>query len=227
VLDAVAYNLARGAREVRLFESGRVYWPNPGGGLPVEQHQLVGVIVGASALEAKAHVEAVLGTLRVPFAVEQIEHPVLHPGKAGLVRSGEQDIGLLGELHPLVTRAWDIDGPAAGFKLDLGLVSELAPHAPIYRDVTSFPAVRQDIAVVVAHDVPAQRVVDVVRGAGGRLLSRAEVFDAYDLGERGRSLALHLEFRAADRTLTEDEVRKVVDKVVGALSTELGAEQRG
>ena len=227
VLDAAAYNLARGATDLRLFESGRVYWPNPDGGLPVEQHQLLGVLVGegATALAAKAYVEAVLDALRVPWRVEQTESLVLHPGKAGAVSSGEHDLGLFGEIHPLVARAWDIDAPLAGFKLDLGLLSELVPGPAVYRDVTSFPALRQDLAVVLPHDVAAQTVVDTVREAGGKLLERAEVFDVYDMGERGRSLALHLAFRAPDRTLTDEDVVPVREKIVAALE-EIGGELR-
>jgi phenylalanyl-tRNA synthetase beta chain len=68
-------------------------------------------------------------------------------------------------------------------------------------------------------------VLDAVRGAGGKLLETAEIFDVYDMGER-RSLAVHLEFRAPDRTLTDDEVRKAVDKIVGTLREQLGAELR-
>jgi phenylalanyl-tRNA synthetase beta chain len=126
-----------------------------------------------------------------------------------------------------VTRAWDIELPAAGFNLDLGRVTELAPEVTPYRDLTSFPAVRQDIAVVVADDVPAGRVVDTVRAAGGRLLEAAAIFDRYELGERRVSLALHLEFRAPDRTLTDEDVAPVREKIVAALRDDVGGELRG
>jgi phenylalanyl-tRNA synthetase beta chain len=228
VLQAAAYNLARGVAEPRLFESGHAYEPSEDGGLPVQQHQLIGVIVGrdATVLGAKAHVEAVLGALRVPARYEQTERSMLHPGKGGAVLHGEEEIGLFGEVHPLVARAWDIEVPVAAFKVVLDRVSELAPETTLYRDVTSFPALRLDLAVVVADDVPAARVVEVVETAGGALLERAEIFDVYELGEGRRSLALHLAFRAADRTLADEDVAPVRDAIVAALAEQVGGELR-
>ena len=106
----------------------------------------------------------------------------------------------------------------------------LAEEVEKYRDLTSFPSLRQDIAVVVADDVPAQRVVDVVRAAGAPVLAGAEVFDVYrgaQLGEGRVSLALHLEFRAADRTLTDEDVAPVRERVVAALREQVAGELRG
>jgi phenylalanyl-tRNA synthetase beta chain len=228
LLDAAAYNLARGATELRLFESGRAYWPREGGGLPEEEHQLAAVLVGrdATVLAVKGVLEAVLNTLRLDWRVEQTQAPMVHPGKAGRVLVGDEDLGLFGEVHPLVTRAWDIDLPVAAFTLGLDRAAELSPVDLIYRDVTSFPAVRQDIAVVVAADVPAGRVVETAREAGGALLEDAAIFDRYVLGDDRVSLALHLVFRAADRTLTDEDVAPVREKIVAALRERVGGELR-
>ena len=101
---------------------------------------------------------------------------------------------------------------------------------PRYEDLTSFPAVRQDLAVVVADDVPAARVLELVRGAGGALLRDAEVFDVYrgaQVGEGRASLALRLEFRAPDRTLTDEDVAQRREKIVAALREQVGGELRG
>jgi phenylalanyl-tRNA synthetase beta chain len=101
---------------------------------------------------------------------------------------------------------------------------------PRYEDLTSFPAIRQDIAVIVADDVPAASVLDAIRGAGGALLQRAEVFDVYrgaQVGEGRASLAVRLEFRAPDRTLTDDEVAQRRAKIVAALRDRVGGELRG
>lgn len=212
--------------------------------LPLERHALGGLVVGNLLPESwgtetrawdffalKAVVGAVLDTLRVVWDVRpDAPHPFLHPGRSARVYAGEVELGWLGELHPLVAREWDVEGAAAAFELDLGLVVDQAPETPQYADVTSFPAVRQDLAVVVPDTVSAQQVLDTVRRAGGKLLSEADVFDVYrgaQVGEGKVSLALHLEFRAADRTLSDKDVKKPVDKVVAALASELGAEQRG
>jgi elongation factor P--beta-lysine ligase len=99
--------------------------------------------------------------------------------------------------------------PDPAFEVDADLLAELAPGATAYRDVTSFPAVFQDIAVVVPEDVPAVEVEGAVRAGGGELLSEARLFDVYrgeQIGAGEKSLALRLAFRAPDRTLTDDDV---------------------
>jgi phenylalanyl-tRNA synthetase beta chain len=119
------------------------------------------------------------------------------------------ELGWLGELHPLVVREWELDGPVAGFELDVDRLLELAPQTSTYSDVTSFPAVLQDIAVIVPEDVPAARLAEIVRTGGGALLASLRVFDLYhgeQVGEGNKSLALRLEFRAPNRTLTDEEV---------------------
>lgn len=214
-------------------------------GLPLERHALGALLVGRAAPEswrsgdapawdfyaAKALVGAVLDTLRVTWDVRPSEpHPFLHPGRSARVYAGEIELGWLGEVHPLVAREWDVEGSAAAFELDLELAVQQAPPETQYRDVTSFPAVRQDLALVVSDDVPAAEVLRVIRKAAGRLLEHVEVFDLYrgaQVGEGRHSLALHLTFRASDRTLTDEEVSAPVGKAVDALAAELGAEQRG
>jgi phenylalanyl-tRNA synthetase beta chain len=121
----------------------------------------------------------------------------------------ERKLGWIGELHPLVSRAWSLEDPVGAFEIDFDLLAELAPGARRYEELSSFPAVIQDIAVVVAEDVPAGDVEAAVARGGGELLERLSLFDLYrgaQVGEGHKSLALRLEFRAPDRTLTDDEV---------------------
>ncbi len=126
-----------------------------------------------------------------------------------MLAGDEQKLGWIGELHPSVAREWDLDTTVAAFELDADLIAELAPGPLPYRDVTSFPAVIQDIAVVVDEDVPAAEVERVVTEAAGELLDRLGIFDVYrgeQLGEGRKSLALRLEFRSPERTLTDEDV---------------------
>jgi phenylalanyl-tRNA synthetase beta chain len=171
---------------------------------------------------AKGVLEALLDSLRVPWRVEAAREPFLHPGRSARVLIGEDavPIGWLGELHPTVAAAWDLEGPVAGFEVDLGALLDAAPEALDFEERTSFPAVRQDVAVDLPAGVPAAEVVALVRESGGELLRRAEVFDVYEgaqVGEGRRSLALRLEFRAADRTLTDEEVAQRRARIVSAL----------
>jgi phenylalanyl-tRNA synthetase beta chain len=138
-------------------------------------------------------------------------------------------VGWLGELHPSVAAAWDLEETVAGFELDLDAVALPAPA--IYQDLTSFPEVREDLAVIIPAGITAAEVLAVTERAGGSLLARAEVFDVYadaeKLGSGNVSLALRLAYRAPDRTLTDEEVAQRRNAIVAALTAELGGRIRG
>jgi phenylalanyl-tRNA synthetase beta chain len=168
-----------------------------GGGEPADFFALKGVL------------EALAGQLGVVLSFKAAPEPFLHPGRAAAVSIGDVPIGWIGEVHPLVCRAWDVE-PAAGFELaGAALLGAATVGEETYEDVTTFPAVHQDLAVVVPAAVSAVAVHDAVLEGGGELLRAARVFDRYEgeqLGEGRVSLALRLEFRAPDRTLTDEEV---------------------
>jgi phenylalanyl-tRNA synthetase beta chain len=133
----------------------------------------------------------------------------LHPGRAAAVAISEVPVGWIGEIHPLVCREWDVES-AVGFEIaTAALVGAATISGESYEDVTGFPSVQQDLAVLVPIEVMAMTVRDAVLEAGGELLQSAEVFDLFEgepLGAGRKSLALRLEFRASDRTLTDEEV---------------------
>jgi phenylalanyl-tRNA synthetase beta chain len=235
LLDAARHNAARGSPGVALFESAHVYRPDgplddvpegsPAGRTPaLERHHLAVLVTEARPAgwrtpaapadfyAARALLEALLSAAGADWVAEEGGRPFLHPGRAASVidRASERKLGWLGEIHPLVVQAWDLPGPVAGFELDVdALVALTAGRPSTHSDVTTFPAVLQDIAVVVADDVAAAEVEEAVRAGGGELLAGARVFDLYrgeQVGEGRKSLALRLEFRAPDRTLTDSEV---------------------
>jgi phenylalanyl-tRNA synthetase beta chain len=157
----------------------------------------------------KGALEGLAGQLGVEISVEPAEEPFLHPGRSARVEVGGEPAGWIGELHPLVSRSWDLDA-AVAFEVDLAVIVAASPAGEeTFEDVTTFPAVYQDLAVVVPAEVAAARLRETVLSGGGELLHAAEVFDLYEgeqLGEGRKSLALRLEFRAPDRTLTDEEV---------------------
>ncbi|MEA2150237.1 MAG: phenylalanyl-tRNA synthetase beta chain [Solirubrobacteraceae bacterium] len=227
LLDVARHNAARGQGVRGLYESGAVYLA-AGERLPHE-HRALGALVPGDVFAAKAYVEALLLALRVEATFAAAPQPFLHPGRSAVVRAGGAEVGWVGDVHPLVAAAWDLDGVAA-FELDLDAVVAQAAAIPLYEDLTSFPELREDIAIVVDAGVPAATVLEVVRAAGGKLLAGAEVFDVYR-GEQvaaGRtSLAIALTFRARDRTLTDADVVPVREKIVARLAQDLGGELRG
>ncbi len=250
LLDVAQRNRSRGMPDVRLFEIGAVFVDQPRSGprtpaeersqpLPEEGQHVGALLTGAlrpaswresdppraAFFTVKAVLEAVLRTLRVPWSVEPGSEPFLHPGRTASVLIAGRPAGWIGELHPAVARAWDLEA-ATAFELDLGVIQHEALHVPRYVDLTSFPAVLQDRAWWFGRDVAAADVVATVREAGGPLLRAVEIFDVYPAEDRV-SLALRLQFRADDRTLTDEEVAKRREKIDAAVAERLGGEPRG
>jgi phenylalanyl-tRNA synthetase beta chain len=256
LLDAARHNLARGAERVALFESGSAYLrePSPAEGSPLagrfpgrmpapvrEPHRIACLVVGSlrppswathtqpdGFYELKGALEALCERLATPVAFAPGAEPFLHPGRSARVEVGGVDAGWLGELHPSVASAWDLPG-GVGLEIDLApLVAASRSGLEGFEDVTSFPAVLQDLAVVVPEEVPAERVRELVVKGGGELLASAGVFDLYhgdQVGAGRKSLALRLEFRARDRTLTDDEVAERREAIRAALG-EIGGSLR-
>jgi len=236
LLDVAASNLARDAERVALFESGQAYlrleavgegplagiFPGERPAPFAEPHRLGCLAVGplaeaswrgngepADFFALKGALEALAGQLGVTLGFEAAPEPFLHPGRSAAVLIADVPVGWLGEIHPLVCREWDIPA-AAGFEVATAALVEAATlgEEP-FEDVTTHPSAQQDLAVVVPVEVAAVAVRDAVLEGGGELLRSAEVFDLYEgeqLGPGRKSLALRLEFRAADRTLTDEEV---------------------
>jgi phenylalanyl-tRNA synthetase beta chain len=242
LLDIAQHNRAQGAAQLRLFEAGAVYEPGGGGELPREPQHLAAILSGpvrratwrepapppADFFTAKGALGAVLESLGASWRVRYATTPFLHPGRSAEILVEDEPAGWLGELHPSVVAGWELTETVAGFELDLDAVP-IAPAA-IYEDLTSFPEVREDLAVVVAENISAAEVLETVRTAGSPLLAEAEVFDGYTdaerLGAGNVSLAIRLAYRAADRTLTDTEVARHRQLIATALERELGGRVR-
>ncbi|HMJ04300.1 MAG TPA: phenylalanine--tRNA ligase subunit beta [Conexibacter sp.] len=243
LLDVARRNVTHGTADVAIFEAGAVYLPRDGAPLPAEPHHvgvlLSGAVRAASWREpappaadffaAKGVLAALLGALRVDWRVIEGAEPFLHPGRAASVVVAGSPVGWLGELHPLIAADWEIDGAVAAFEIDLDAVIAAVPGPVRYADYTSFPEVRQDLAVVVPATVAAATVVAAVRRAGGPLLATVEVFDVYrgaQIGDDEVSLALRLAFRSPERTLTDDQVAERRAAIEAALADEVGGRIR-
>ena len=251
LLDTARHNVSRGGPDLAIFESGAVYraaGEDSDGDRPADEHHVLGVLL-TGRLEApswrgrsgeadffatKALLGSLLSRFHVHWSVREAAHwPFLHPGRSAevLVRGSSDEplrLGFLGELHPRVAQSWDL-GRAATFAIDLGVLATVAPEAVSFTAFGPFPALRQDLAVVLPVEVSARELLHLVRKAGGETLDTAEIFDVYtgaQVGEDRRSLALALSFRALDRTLTDEDVAPVRERIVAALA-ELGGELRG
>jgi len=241
LLDAARHNVSRNGPDVAIFESGTVYRSSPGGSLADEHHALGALLSGALAprswrgaaaeadfFAAKALLSALLAKLHVDFSTEPEVWPFLHPGRSAAVRVGSETLGFLGEVHPLVAGAWDLERTAV-FVVDLGKVAGASPEIVPFRPFSAVPPLRRDLAITLPAAVTAAEALDGVRGAAGEILDDVRVFDSYageQVGEGRRSLALALSFRSTERTLTDKDIAPARERILAALE-QLGGELRG
>jgi phenylalanyl-tRNA synthetase beta chain len=248
VLEAVQRNLQH-TPDVRLFEVGSVYLPRTGEKLPEEPRRLAIVLCGRRQAEfwedggqtpagnldfydLKGVIEALFADLHVPgVTYRPAGDPMLHPGKAAEAVAGERVLGILGELHPKVAEALRLGGRAVQVaELHLDALRAALPPRYAYRPISTYPVALRDVAVVVAEDVPAERVEAEVWAGGGDLLRGVRLFDLYrgeSIPAGHKSLAYALSYQADDRTLNDKEVDKAHKAIEGRLRHVLKAQIRG
>ncbi len=245
LLEVVRHNRSVGERDLQLFEVGRTYRTGNEQGLAFEDTHLAIALAGALGGTAwsgdgapsdfgsiVAVVESLLARLGVEHTrVATADNSLLHPGRAASIVVNGTEIGTLGELHPGLAASLEFDGPIALAEIDLAKLEVCLPGVSTFAGLSTFPPVRQDIAVIIGTDVEAAALIATARTAGGDLLSEIEVFDVFAdaerLGADKVSIALRLAFQAEDRTLTEDEASAVRESIVAALVASHGAELRG
>ncbi|NGX16477.1 phenylalanine--tRNA ligase subunit beta [Wenzhouxiangella sp. XN24] len=238
LLQVMKRNLSRRQPRVRIFEQGLrfIYEGNE-----LKQLMTVGGLLAGARLpeqwgapaarvdffDAKRDVELLLDSNLADYRFEAAEHPALHPGQAARIVVDGHPAGWIGALHPRLVRVLDLDAAPLLWELDeaLGFAAKL----PAFREISRFPAIRRDIAVVVDQAVPVQALVEAIRHAAGRLLTESKVFDVYsgDRIDSGlKSVAFGLILQESSRTLTDEEADGVVAAVVARLASEFGARLR-
>ncbi|HUQ23585.1 MAG TPA: phenylalanine--tRNA ligase subunit beta [Gaiellaceae bacterium] len=216
LVEAARRNVDLGAERIALFEIARVYLD--GGELPDERLRVAGIVAGGFA-RAKGSLEVVYDALKSTPDFARAEDPLFHPGK-----TARTEAGLVGEIHPAV-----LEGGWGAFELDLRQLFAGSGEPVTYEDVVTFPLARQDIAVAVAEDIEAGALVATARQAGGAELREARVFDVYrgEQVEQGRkSVAIRLAFQLPDRTLSDEDVTGLRERIVEALAREHDAQLR-
>jgi phenylalanyl-tRNA synthetase beta chain len=159
------------------------------------------------------------------------QHPSFHPGKCTKVMLGDQQIGVLGELHPQVHAQYNFGKYAVMVAtINLDTLYTLVPERFDSEPVPTYPPVLEDLAFIVDESIPAKQVERLIRETGGKLLSAMTLFDVYrgeQIGADKKSLAYQLTYQHAERTLTDEEVAKLRERIVKRLEQELSAKLRG
>lgn len=246
LMRSISYNQSRGVHNIQLYETGVVFFGAEGKKKPKERNRLAAVMAGAmnnpawnkesvafDFFDGKGVIESLMRELALAKprfkALSAEEAPHLQPGRAAQVLDGGTVLGWIGEIHPLACETYEVQAPVVAFELDLDALIKCARPARDYVDVPVFPAVTMDVAFVVDEEVTHEQLLRCITSAGGKLLDTAQLFDVYRdeerLGAGKKSMAYALEYRAADRTLTTEEVDKqharLIKKVCGATGAEV------
>jgi phenylalanyl-tRNA synthetase beta chain len=239
LLQALARTMARGARSVTLFEIGHVFHPAD----PVDEREVVTVALAGLAdeglysesrtfdfFDGKGALEALLSGLAIDdWRLADAPGRPLHPARSATVEIGGEAAGVIGELHPRIAQRLDLPARVAIFELDVASLARNAPRRTTYRDIPRYPPIRRDLAFILDASTPAADVRSALEQAGGELVGSVHLFDVFEgppLSEGQRSLAFSIDFRAADRTLTDQEADRAVAAMVERLSRDFGAQLR-
>jgi phenylalanyl-tRNA synthetase beta chain len=244
VLEIVERN-ARLQERLALFEIGPVFFHSEEGELPDEPLRLAIVLAGPRTepgwqpsdttpmdfYDLKGILEACLEGLNMSgVRFEPGEYPTFHPGKCARIFLDEQEIGVMGEIHPLVREKYEFPtAPVLAAELDANSILARIPERYNIQPVPAYPPVLEDLAVIIPEEVPAEEVRNVILQAGGEVLTGIRLFDVYRGEQAGpgmKSLAYSLTYQAPDRTLTDPEVAQVRQRIVNRLEKALGARLR-
>ncbi|CAA0110927.1 Phenylalanine--tRNA ligase beta subunit [BD1-7 clade bacterium] len=239
LVTAMQHNLNRQQPRVRLFETGLQFHQE--GDEVVQQQYIAGLIYGPRQVESwandtgvvdffdiKGDVEGMLAAARkFDVRFERTTRKALHPGQSAVLMAGEKTLGVIGALHPEVTKKLGVSGSVYVF--ELSLTELLEGSVPAFKPLSKFPQVRRDIAVVVDNTAEANSIVDIVRQNAGDCLQDCLIFDEYagkGIEDGKKSLAIGMIFQHTERSLNEDDIQGPVDAVVAALEKELQASLR-
>ena len=230
MLDILARNSANHNKAAKLYELAKVYLPVEGQVLPQEPKYLMLGTYGAGEdfFSLKGELDAVLEALRLPAAqyTADTANPSYHPGRCARITISGEDVGCMGQIHPLVAGNYGMDCEVycAEIRFDKLLALQL-PEAT-YVPLPKYPAVTRDLAILCREEVTVGEAEAVITQAAGKLLRNIRFFDVYrgtGVPEGKKSLAFSLELRADDRTLTDTDSETVTKNVLEALENQLGA----
>lgn len=230
MMEVLGRNYSRNIPKVRAFEIGNTFFKSlvEEEALPDERDSMaIGCYgEGESFYTLKGMVEELFAILGIHGAsyVPESDYGVYHPGRCARIMYQDTELGIMGEVHPDVTEKYGIGTRCYCCELAFDQVMSHANTVKYYKPLPKYPAISRDIALLANEDIYVAEMESVIREAGGHLLEKVELFDVYrgkQVQEGKKSVAFNLTYRAADRTLTDEEVVKVHQKVLDALKEKL------
>ena len=233
--DVYDYNSARNNSDISIFEIGKSFYKEDGE--YKESSRLAILMSGNYYFDIsktkvdfyilKGIVEELLEFLgfggRYSFVLGELPSE-LHPGQSALINIQGNNLGVIGKLHPNVSKK-DI----YVFEIDLDKLLKLHPTRMSYKEILKYPSIVKDVAFIVDKNLYSEEIEKVIKKAGGKLLTKIEVFDVYtgeNISENEKSIAYSLTFNDASKTLTDEEVLKVFNKIISEVESKLNAKLR-
>lgn len=237
LLDDVAYNVARKNTNVALYEIGRVFYQDndPKKDLPYEENHLGIILTGNREVkdwetkETPVDFYTIKGMLEVLFdsigIADKISYEAtkankeMHPGRTALVKLNETIIGFVGQVHPTVAKEYEVPETYVA-ELNLQAIIEEENDTFVYQQISKFPAVSRDIALLVEESVTSQELVETISKHAGKFLQTTHLFDVYqgdNIAEGKKSMAYSLTFVNPEATLVDEEINQSMEKVEKAL----------
>ena len=233
MMDILSRNYNYRNPSAKLFEIGKIFIPTTDGELPNEPVKITMGMYGDNVdfYDIKGICETMFAQLNVKnVRYEAVtDNPTFHPGRCAKISAGNKVIGIIGEIHPAVSRKYGIETPVYIAELDFENVFLNIKTDIKFKELPKYPAVTRDIAMLVNKTVPVADIENVIKKASGKMLESLQLFDVYEgkqIPEGKKSVAYSAIYRSADRSLTGDEVQKVFDKVVKNLENQIGAQLR-
>lgn len=236
MLETMGRNYSRNVERVCAFEIGNTFLPNLADedGLPSEE---LAMSIGAYGPEEdffslKGRVTALLSMLGIeaPIFTAESEYGAFHPGRCARIaiedHGGMMELGIMGEVHPEVAEKFGIDTKAYLCELNFEYLIARANIEKVYKPLPKFPAMARDIALIVDEDTTVGKLEEIIQNAGGALVEKAELFDVYrgkQVGEGRKSLAFNILYRDRNKTLTDEDVRKVHERILAELKEKASA----
>ncbi len=230
MLELIARNYNRKVEKGSFFEISKVYLAKalPLVELPDERDTLtIGMYGNYDFYDLKGIIENLLMYLNIEgYKILPSKHDSLHPGKTAVLWVNNEEAGCFGEVHPYVLNNYDIPIKAYIAELNFEKIISGMDLDRKFTPLPKYPSIERDIAIVITNEVSAGQIEDIIINKGGKLIEKVELFDVYkgsQIEEGYKSLAFRITYRSNEKTLTEDDISKVHNRIINSLTNQVGA----
>ena len=231
MLDVLKSNYNYRNPKAWLFELGKIYIPTETDELPEEKQIVaIGMYGGADYFDIKGVVDSLFDSLGINlYDIERSDDVMYHPGQSADIFLRKRKVGTIGRIHPDIQKRYSIGEAVYIAALNFDMLFQCKKTTKKFKPLPKYPAVQRDIAFIMKDEIPARKILDIIRYFKCEIIEESEIFDVYkgvQVEEGCKSVAYSITFRASDRTLTDEEVNVVIDKIVAKAGADLEAKIR-